>query len=592
MTFNNSGNPRIFHKYPGTYFFNQRQNTQMYQLLVNTINSFFTNLSTLPPTHNETIKLSNLQLIPTLTYGLIYNPLPLDELDKLDSLMWTYISKSGTLSYCTPNKTKYSSNAYFGLNIAKVSITTHLQTINHVPRYSFRHGPKTTNDTVINTLLTDSCERNLLQHMTASSANFLGYYRHNIPNINPCLLNQLPAHTRAEIAFTYYQSTTDPPTYSLTQNTQHPKRTTIWHLGTLDHPNQHKTTATFPNMTVQITNSNRFRLPTNTTKNPKAISFPTKPPNPPDTTSFPYAFSNSHFSPLLVQFTLVQNIPPPKLDNLHYWGCHHLRQALITHPAATVCYRDGSDNPKCNRPSGSAATFNTAPPTTICNMSPIEGSYPAEIFAIVPITLFQILPTLPQPIIFAIDNLSVCSTLQFIKQTKDNPFNASTNPFCLWYSHICTFPQSSTLHITFTWIKGHADLPGNDYSDAISKWASTHINYPPGSHQPSFTYFIYHQHTPLPGKLSLKSVKHLLPAHSHNNIHLSMSRGFYSHTSWFSCLPSKWLNGLYSCTGYQLHYIPNKYLCSKCLPKHRPDPITALSECTATEHLQQAIINA
>ena len=59
----------------------------------------------------------------------------------------------------------------------------------HILRYSFRHGPKTTNDTVINTLLTDSCEPNLLQHMTASSANFLGYYCHNIPNVNPCLLN-------------------------------------------------------------------------------------------------------------------------------------------------------------------------------------------------------------------------------------------------------------------------------------------------------------------------------------------------------------------------------------------------------------------
>ena len=140
--------------------------------------------------------------------------------------------------------------------------------------------------------------------MTAFSADFLGYHCHNIPNINPCLLNQIAADTPAEIVFTYYQSTTDPPTYCLTQNSQHPKRTTIWHLGTLDHPNQHKTTA-FPDMTVKITNNNRFRLPTNTTNNPKDTSFPTKPPNPPDTTSFPYAFSNSHFSPSFLQFTRV-----------------------------------------------------------------------------------------------------------------------------------------------------------------------------------------------------------------------------------------------------------------------------------------------
>ena len=106
----------------------------MYQLLVNTINSFLTNLSTLPLTHNKTITLSNIQLIPTLTYRLIYNSLPQDKLDKLDALIWTHISKSGELSYCIPKKTKYSSNASSGLNITKVSITTHLQTINHTLR--------------------------------------------------------------------------------------------------------------------------------------------------------------------------------------------------------------------------------------------------------------------------------------------------------------------------------------------------------------------------------------------------------------------------------------------------------------------------
>ena len=57
-----NGNPRSFYKYLGTYFFNQRQNTQMYQLLVNTINSFFTNLSTLPLTHNK--KKDVLELCP------------------------------------------------------------------------------------------------------------------------------------------------------------------------------------------------------------------------------------------------------------------------------------------------------------------------------------------------------------------------------------------------------------------------------------------------------------------------------------------------------------------------------------------------
>ena len=71
-----------------------------------------------------------------------------------------------------------------------------------------------------------------------------------------------------------------------------------------------------------------------------------------------------------------------------------------------------------------------------------------------------------------------------------------------------------------------------------------------------------------------------------------MTRDLYSHTSWSSRFPFKWVNGLYSCTSYQPHHILNKYLCSKCQLKHPLDPFTAVTECTATEHLRQAIINA
>ena len=154
---------------------------------------------------------------------------------------------------------------------------------------------------------------------------------------------------------------------------------------------------------------------------------------------------------------------------------------------------------------------------------------------------------------------------------------------------VVPIPSQAPLHIIFTWIGGHTRaLLGNIYSDATSSY----VNYPPGSHQPSSMYFIYHQCTHLPGKVSLKSVKHLPSVHSHRSIHLSMSRDAYTHTSKFSRFPFKWVNGLYSCTGYQPHYIPNKYLCKKCLQKHPLDPITAVTECTATERLRQAIINA
>ena len=61
------GNPQLFYKYLGTYFFYSKQNHNMLSLLNNTITTFFNNLAPLPLIHTEIIKLSNLQLLPILT---------------------------------------------------------------------------------------------------------------------------------------------------------------------------------------------------------------------------------------------------------------------------------------------------------------------------------------------------------------------------------------------------------------------------------------------------------------------------------------------------------------------------------------------
>ena len=134
-TCDTNGNPRLFYKYLGTYFFNKQQNQNMLALLNNTITSFFNNLASLPLTHTEIIKLSNIQLIPTLTYRLIYNSLPPSDISTLDTKIWTHIAKQGKLSLRTPNKTKYSPRHTLGLHITKLSDRIHTQTINHTTRY-------------------------------------------------------------------------------------------------------------------------------------------------------------------------------------------------------------------------------------------------------------------------------------------------------------------------------------------------------------------------------------------------------------------------------------------------------------------------
>ena len=88
-----------------------------------------------------------------------------------------------------------------------------------------------------------------------------------------------------------------------------------------------------------------------------------------------------------------------------------LLAALDAYPNATVAYTNKSDDPTVDTPSGAAITLNTTPPTTICNISPIKGSYPAKNYAIILFIYLRHINTFSQPIIRAIDNLSECSTL-------------------------------------------------------------------------------------------------------------------------------------------------------------------------------------
>ena len=78
----------------------------MLSLVNNTITTFFNNLASFRLTHTEIIKLLNSQVIPILTYRLIYNSLPPSDISTLDSKIWTYIAKQGKLSLRTANKTK------------------------------------------------------------------------------------------------------------------------------------------------------------------------------------------------------------------------------------------------------------------------------------------------------------------------------------------------------------------------------------------------------------------------------------------------------------------------------------------------------
>ena len=133
-TYDKSGNPRTHYKYLGTYFFNKTQNKHMHSLLTNTISSFLHDLAPPPLSYTELIKLSNSQLIPSLTYRLIYNSLPENLLNSLDSAIWSYISKQGHLSKLTQTKTKYGNSAHLQLGITSLKLKVHQQTVTLITR--------------------------------------------------------------------------------------------------------------------------------------------------------------------------------------------------------------------------------------------------------------------------------------------------------------------------------------------------------------------------------------------------------------------------------------------------------------------------
>ena len=214
--------------------------------------------------------------------------------------------------------------------------------------------------------------------------------------------------------FIYYQSNSNPPTYSTTKNTTHTTKTTLWFQGTVDHPLPQKNTVTFPDMSTILTPNHQFHfllLPKS-----QDISKSTKPLSLPDTTNFPFSLAGTTTTQNVIQFTLKNNLSPPNLQHSHYWGCHDLLDAVDAYLDATVAYTDGLDDATVDTPSGAAITSNTTPPTTICSTSPIEGSYPAEAYAIILFTYLPHISTFSQQINIAIDNLSVCSTLHQIQQ--------------------------------------------------------------------------------------------------------------------------------------------------------------------------------
>ena len=340
-TYDKSGNPRTHYKYLGTYFFHKTQNKHMHTLLTNTISSFFDDLAPLPLSYTELIKLSNSQLIPSLTYRLTYNSLPENLLNSLDSAIWSYISKQGHLSKPTPTKTKYGNRAHFQLHITSLKLKVHQQTVNHITRYLLKEGPRPTNEAVLYALSQPTSSPNLLQSFSVDSANFINISLHNVPNSNPAPLTTIPLYTTVQVQFECFLSTTTPTSYSYTRTKTHPTLSQRWATGTIIKQNPTSTDVDFGDAIMALKSHHRFKVPSQKTLDPSPFS--TIPLSSTHSTPFPYPFSSTRSTRTYIQFDLKDVIPPS--GTLDFWGCHDFIEAIQHHPTATIIYTDGSNNP-------------------------------------------------------------------------------------------------------------------------------------------------------------------------------------------------------------------------------------------------------
>ena len=97
-------------------------------------------------------------------------------------------------------------------------------------------------------------------------------------------------------------------------------------------------------------------------------------------------------------------------------------------------------------------------------------------------------------------------------------------------------------------------------------------------------------HLPVIHKLTTTSIKHLLPCHKHENIHVLSSFHFYNHTSWFQGLPFKWSSGNFNMAPFAFHDDLRPRHCHACPDQHPMDVISFVSHCPTCEHLVQTYI--
>ena len=172
------------------------------------------------------------------------------------------------------------------------------------------------------------------------------------------------------------------------------------------------------------------------------------------------------------------------------------------------------------------------------------------------------------------------------------PFPKSTTHRFSWLASFVHELPSLPSEVKIEWLKAHVGFQGNEITDALAKWiyhnTATHPNLIP----PPPKGCIASSGIPLTQKLSKKTIRQVLPHHTHTSLHVSSSFNWYSHSNKLDNLPFLWTSATLWIDGYLAHFDMHSYKCFHCSLHHPMDPLSMVSHCPGLWPIQDLFIKS
>ena len=208
LTYNKkAGRPHTCYKYLGVYLFTFHQARGLFHMLKAEIQSYFAQLSPLPLTLSEKVRLTNSQLVPALAYLLLTHSLSPNHLEKLQSLIWAGVASRSITRLVSP-KDRFAARPKGGLGMKFLPHSIHVATVNYGLPALCGLAPKSVGPLYVQSLLSSNQRASdPVQNSFMASIHALGISFHSIGPWRPTAIWDLTPGTQLTVRFKSGQAT-------------------------------------------------------------------------------------------------------------------------------------------------------------------------------------------------------------------------------------------------------------------------------------------------------------------------------------------------------------------------------------------------